>query len=299
MAQSAFDLIDRLEQRADRLAEHTIVAPVLEAGEVRISTLIEQTPYHLDVVDAAPGWWELRPLDDRQARIVGQPLPARVVDYLYQLPAFRVIAVYRLGRHSWLVYPWNAGDARQRGWPTTEATVTRSGTPVPRPMHLVTAPTIRPFDVIVARDLNGQLLYDQYDHRTVWPPLARRSQDNLASEKVWGQDAGDSGGLPQSFGAATSLHRARWEMEKQERERQRQASIETRLQDALAYSGAELRSWDEEGNGFRVRWQVDGEEFSTQIGRDEFVRSAGICLSGRDADYSLSAIVHVMRNRDD
>ena len=71
--------------------------------------------------------------------------------------------------------------------------------------------------------------------------------------------------------------------------------MEGRLRVALEYSGAVLRAWTELGEGYEVVWEHEGEEYRTVIRRDLFVESAGICLSGRDSDYNLSAIVHVMR----
>lgn len=67
-----------------------------------------------------------------------------------------------------------------------------------------------------------------------------------------------------------------------------------RIEAALLYSGATLKAWMERGQGYEVIWEHEGREYRTFIKPDLFAESAGICLSGRDSDYSLSAIVHVM-----
>lgn len=291
------ELIEELEAQASRLGKHRILAPIVEAKQHRVTTLIEGTPYHLRVPRTEPGWWKLRPLSDHEAEVLRKPpMPYEVIGYLEQLPAIRVIAVYRLGERSWLAYPWNAGDARQRGWPSASAPAAPERyVPRPQPLHLVTAPAVRPFDVLVARMLDNTLLYDEYDRRTLWAPLADGLRACL-EKREW---APRIGGLTPELQAVLSLHRHRSLEEEKRRilreEARRRRTLRGRLESALEYSGAQLRAWTELGEGYEVVWEHEGEEYRTVIRPDLFVESAGICLSGRDSDYNLAAIVHVMR----
>jgi len=289
----ALELIAELEAQAARLQEHLILAPITEAKQHQVTTLIEGVPYHLQLPKAEAGWRRLRPLSDHEAEVLPEPpLPYEIIGYLQQLPAIRVVAVYRLGKKSWLVYPWNAGDARQRGWPS--ATPERY-VPQPQPLHLITAPAIRPFDVLVARMLDNLLLYDEYDRRTLWAPLAGELRSCLEKQE-WGPQLA---GLTPELQAVLSLHHHRFLVEEKRRlqreEAERRKTLRGQIESALEYSGAALRAWTERGAGYEVVWQHEGQEYRTLIRPDLFVRSAGICLSGRDSDYSLSAIVHVMR----
>ena len=290
----ALELIEELEAQASRLKEHQVLAPIPEGQQHYVTTLIEGTPYRLSIPEVEPGWWLLRPLSDHEAKVVGEPPPHEIVHYLEQLPAIRVIAVYRLGERSWLVYPWNSGDAFQRGWPSLPSSA-KTRIPQPYPLHLVTAPAVRPFDVVVARMLDGLLLFDEYDRRTLWAPLADELRACLEKQE-WTPRIG---GLTPELRAVLSLHRHRFLEEEKRRilqeEAQRRRTLKGRLESALEYSGARLKAWTERGEGYEVVWEHEGEEYRTLIRPDLFVESAGICLSGRDSDYNLSAIVHVMR----
>ena len=212
----------------------------MEAKQHRVTTLIEGTPYHLRLPRTEPGWWRLRPLSDHEAEVLDEPMPYEIVGYLEQLPAIRVIAIWRLGERSWLVYPWNAGDARQRGWPSAPAPAHERYVPQPRPLHLVTAPAIRPFDVLVARMLDNLLLFDEYDRRTLWAPLADELRSCLEGQE-WEPSIKD---LTPELQAALSLHRHRFLLEEKRRiereEARRRRTLEGRLRSALEYSGAQL-----------------------------------------------------------
>ena len=288
----ARELIEALSAQAARLGEHRILAPIVEAKQHWVTTIIEGTPYRLRLPRAEPGWWRLRPLNDHEAELLDEPMAYEILGYLEQLPAIRVIAVWRLGKWSWLVYPWNAGDASQRGWPPAAH---GRYVPRPRPLHLVTAPAVRPFDVLVARMLDDMLLYDEYDRRTLWAPLADRMRLYL-EKREWEPSNGE---LTPELQAVLSLHHHRFLLEEKRRiereEAQKRATLEGRLRAALEYSGAVLRAWTELGGGYEVVWEHEGERYRTVIRQDLFVESAGICLSGRDSDYNLSAIVHVLR----
>lgn len=288
----ALDLIAELEEKAASLRKHQVLAPIPEGRQFRVTTLIEGIPYHLEIPKVEPGWWLLQPLSDHEAQVVEPPLPYEIIRYLEQLPAMRVIAVYRLGWKSWLVYPWNEGDAHQRGWPSA---ISGQYAPQPRPLHLVTAPAIRPFDVLVVRMLDDLLLYDEHDRRTLWAHLAGELLRRL-ERREWQPRLR---GLTAELEAVLSLHHHRILLEEKRRiereEAERRRTLEGRLQSALEYSGAILRAWTERGQGYEVVWEHEGREYRTVIRPDLFVRSAGVCLSGRESDYNLSAIVHVMQ----
>ena len=290
--EKALELIGELEAQAERLREHRVLAPLPEAKGHRVTTLIEGTPYHFEVPEAQPGWWLLRPLNAHKAEVLGEPLPYEIVRYMEQLPAIRVIAVWRLGQKTWLVYPWNMGDAEQRGWPSASA---GRYVPRPQPLHLVEAPGLKPFHILVARVLDGVLLYDEYDRRTPWALQAAELLICL-EKREWTPKIT---GLTPELRAVLSLHHHRFLLEEKRRiqkeEAQRQRTLEGRLQSALEYSGARLLAWTEHGEGYEVVWEHEGRQYRTLIRPDLFVESAGICLSGRDSDYNLSAIVHVMQ----
>lgn len=292
MSDKAADLIEALAAESRALRDRTILAPIVEGKQAFVHVLIDGQPYRLRVRRPRPGWWLLRPSSDLEADIVGTPLPWQLARYLRDLPAIRVVAVHRLSRSAWLVYPWNAGDAHQRRWPSASS---ERYVPKPRALHLVAAPAVRPFDVLVARALGGLLLFDDYDRRTFWAPLAERLLSCL-EEREWETSLP---GMTAELRAVLSLHHHRFLLEEKRRLEEEAAelrkTLEGRLHAALGYSGARLRAWTERGQGYEVVWEMEGEEYRTVVRPDLFVESAGICLSGRDSDYNITAIVHVLR----
>ncbi len=284
MPKRTLDLIDELAQEGRQLRERIILAPIHEGQQAFVHVLVEGRPYRLKLHKPLPGWWLLQPRSEFEAAILGEPLPWQIVRYLRELPAIRVIVVHRLGRCAWLVYPWNTSDARQRGWPML------GSAPQPQALHLVQG-QVWPFDVVVARMLGGLLLYDELDRRSFWA---------LASAQLRATFQADWTQCP-TVKTATAEMRAVFSLLQNRMRQEEKRALGQRIQSALAYSGAVLKSWTERGQGYEVVWTHEGREYRTTIKRDLFVESAGICLSGRDSDYSLSAIVHVMaeaRRRD-
>ncbi len=306
----AEELASELASEGRAIQGHRIVAPVPTPATRNVATLIHGTPYRLRLPALSPGWYELEVVAEDRAEPTerGEVVPPyRLIQYRRQLDAIRVIAVHRVREHNWLVLPWNNSDARQRGWPLTAPAGRRDrsgtlagrapGVPAPRPCYLTTYP-VRPFDVCVARDFGGHLLFDTLDRRT--PIWQSRTLLDLLRNQDW-QGADEIEGFSPEMRAAFSIHhhhyREQRRIEAERRRAERRRTAQGRLAEALEYSGARMRSMTERGDGYEVTWEVDGEVHRATVRDDTFVDSAGLCLSGRDSDYDLSALVHVVQNR--
>ncbi|HYO92229.1 MAG TPA: hypothetical protein VEQ40_11360 [Pyrinomonadaceae bacterium] len=75
----------------------------------------------------------------------------------------------------------------------------------------------------------------------------------------------------------------------------RYQSDERRLEEALAFGGGRLISFEEQGDCWEVLWATPNEYSHTSIIRkqDLTVVSAGFCLSGQDSDFDLQSLVKV------
>jgi hypothetical protein len=146
------------------------------------------------------------------------------------------------------------------------------------------------FDVISARFDGVRLWFDRIDPRAD-PAAAAYLRRELAS--MADPADLDRPGLTKGQRIAYA-----WEYTRRAEailaERQRRADV--RLTLALAHAGAELRDFVDAGGEWRVTYLVDGRRHTSMIRKDDLtVRSAGICLSGRDGDFDLASLVGVLR----
>ncbi len=274
MKRGAIDLIEKI----GRIQVRPFLAPIPDAGTVVVTTVQEGVRFNYRVT-REPGWWVLH-CDRSAVRQVETPHSMfEVVQYLAALPRFLVIAVHRLRADTWMVVPWNASDAAQRGWPDGE----------PRPLHLV-RDAVRPFDVLVARRLGQTMLYDTLDDGLGTSVVAEAMRNAFDT----GREAVAAAGTPPEMRRAFALlNDYTGALARTEEERSR-APVERQLRWHLAFVGAELLGWNEAGEGYEVRWRYNDREHTVLLRRDFQVASAGICLDGTDLHHNLSSIVGVM-----
>ena len=72
--------------------------------------------------------------------------------------------------------------------------------------------------------------------------------------------------------------------------------IRRRLRESLSHAGANLVDYLERGDGCRVTFTVNGQQFTSSVNKDDLsVQVAGICLSGEDRKFDLGSLVGVLR----
>ena len=274
-------LVDVVEQ----VGSHTpkpFIAPIPDAEVVDVFTLQDGIPYTFKLRAQSPGWWQVVPVSKSWAHLGEVPQSCDILAYLDQLPRFYAICCFRLSERTWLVVPYNASDTAQRGWPNGE----------PRAMHLVRH-AIRPFDVVVTRSLAGTLLYEDLDTRLGnW--LFTESLRFAVEEDSIEPSASTRNDFKNAYQIV--YHRKvelKAEAQRQAIEKQHYTT-EGKLRWQLAFMGANLESWLESGEGYKVTWSHEGERYSMRLRRDKRIASAGICLDRTDSSHNLSSIVAVM-----
>jgi len=269
---SLLDVIDRVSEHVPR----PFIAPIPDAESVSVFVHQDNIPYQFSLRGTEPGWWLLNPNRNGNRAGVGRgAYPHEYLVYLSHLPRFYAIACYRVGDDSWLVVPFNASDANQRGWHNGE----------PQVVHLVRE-SVRPFDVVDARSLAGTLLYN-----TVAPMGMEMSA--LCRGIVWNDEDGN---VNQDWTNAITLitdRIAQIRREQEEQRRREQLSIieaqrknlTDRARFEAEFVGAELVSCTEVGNELEITWEFEGYQHTSRLNRQMRLESAGICLGDYRNEY--------------
>jgi hypothetical protein len=272
------DILNRLEAAERGFLERDILAPVLAGRPVGVrltgvvcTLRVEGAPSGAASGGRLEGWYILRPLALDRARIVRPATLAEARAYLRLFPAARLIVVAR-DQRTWYALPASRGDSRLR---------------IAQPVPLLLAEEgLQPFETVVMR-FDGRLFYyEQRDSRRN-PALAAYLRDALA---VPTPPAGvRTAGLSAEERAAYAWA---WDL-LQEARRDR---VAVRLSEALAHAGAHLRSFLDRDDVYAVTYSVGAERHTSIIRKSDLtVLTAGICLSGRDADFDLASLVGVLR----
>lgn len=297
------DLINKMASAESEFRETTFVAPVVTGGKVRarVGGLVQTfQPRPADF----SGWGVFRPVDSRTAELVEEaPLPL-VAEYLRLFKPLRVILATPLPERTWLAYPANEGDMRQR-WKTAQ----------PVAVRLVDEGAT--FETAIVHDVGGTWWFAETDRRAD-PMPAERLREALREATL--PDNVAFPGLTPEMATAYDLaaqydddflHIRSEEAERRWREDQRRwtearphrrpgRSDEARLRQALALGGGALDDFTDRGEYWLVTWRTSaGDIHTSAIGKGDLtVVSSGICLSGQDRDFDLQSLVGVIEQRE-
>jgi len=264
-----------------RFAEYKprpFIAPLPIKGRVETFIMQDGVPLHYTVQNEVPGWWEIMPYKNH-ARVSDSASITKIMQYRELLPRFYSIACIPSGQNEWLVVPFNAADASQRGWRNGE----------PKQVYLVDE-TIEPFDVIITRSLAGLLLYDSLDYRqNVEMSGEMREIVNKKTDRFFTRDWANAFRIISDW------------MVKAEQEakakliQDKLAKTQDRMKFMLEFMGAKLISSEKKGKGYKVTWEApDGHTYKMGVREDGHISVAGFCLAGTDDQHNLSSIVQVM-----
>ena len=275
---SILHLIDQVAAAERRVARVPVLAPVVPGGRVhvRVDGLISSFR-PADV--RREGWGVFHLAPDESAVWTRTARPAETGRYLKALRPVRMRLIRPLQDRTWLAVPAFRPDADLFGDPL--------------PVHLVGR--ARPFASILAG----------WDGSTCWHAGPdRRADPRRAAALRLALDADSrpdtlrlSGLTPEdrvAYGCA-------WKMGRTARARRDAARAETRLRGALRRGGGSLDGYADRGQAWAVRWTTAGGEARASLIRktDLAVLSAGLCLSDRDDDFDLTALVGVVERRPD
>jgi hypothetical protein len=269
-------ILNQLATQEAKLLDTQFLAPCVRNGRVRTRAggmvyTFKPKPRNFE------GWGIFQPVNEKIVRVVDEPSLPQMAEYLQLLIPMRLQLAHVLQGQTWLAYPVNESDAKQR-----------TGVAKPVPVHLVTEGS--QFEPIVAR----------WDGHSWWFEEIDRRADPLPSEEL--KAAFKKLILPFEvrFKGMTPEMQTVYELAAQNlKDFDPKVRNEKRLQQALKMGGGELQDFRDRDDYWLVEWTSrTGERHSSAIAKNDLtVISAGICLSGEDRNFDLQSLVGVVEDR--
>ncbi|QSJ15328.1 hypothetical protein JYQ62_26245 [Nostoc sp. UHCC 0702] len=270
-------LINQIASAEAQLSATQFLAPCVKGGQVR--TRVAGMVYTFTPKPSKfEGWGIFQPVDQKTAKVVEEADLPQIAEYLQNFPQIRLRLAHRSQRQTWLAYPVNEADMRQR---------LRVIKPIA--VHLVTEGVA--FEQIISR-WNGQSCwFEEIDRRT--DPAIVESLQTALKQLIPAEEL--------QFKGITPEIRTVYELATKQIDGFTQPQQdEKRLRKALQMGGGELRQFHDRGDYWTVDWTTtDGVRHSSAIAKTDLtVISSGICLSGRDRDFDLQSLVGVMEQQE-
>ncbi|MBL1201407.1 MAG: hypothetical protein FWK04_20570 [Nostoc sp. GBBB01] len=272
-----FKLINEIANVEAQLCNTQFLAPCVKGGRVR--TRVAGMVYTFRPKPSKfEGWGIFQPVDEKTATVVEEADLPQIAEYLQHFPQIRLRLVRQLGGQTWLAYPVNEADVRQR-------------LQVVKPMaiHLVTEGTT--FDQIIARWNGHSCWFEEIDRRT--DPIIVETLQSAVKQLVQVGELHFKGVTPE---IRTVYELATAQIDGFHQPQQ----DEKRLRKALHMGGGELKQFQDRGDYWTVDWTTaDGVRHSSAIAKTDLtVISSGICLSGYDGDFDLQSLVGVIEQQE-
>ncbi len=269
-------ILSQLAAIEAELLNTQFLAPCVRGGRVRIRVgsmvyTFQPQPQNFE------GWAIFKPVNEKIAAVVGEPSLPQLIEYLQLLVPVRLHLACVLQGQTWLAYPVNESDAKQR-----------IGVAKPVPVYLVTEGS--QFEPIVARWDGDRLWFEEIDRRA--DPLLSENLKIALKKLILPQEVRFKGMTPEMRTVYELVSRNIKDFDPKIRDKQR-------LQQALKTGGGELRDFDDRQDYWLVEWTSgSGEHHTSAIAKNDLtVMSAGICLSGDDMKFDLQSLVGVVEDR--
>ena len=270
-------LINQIAIAQAQLSTTQFLAPCVKGGRVR--TRVAGMVYTFSPKPSKfEGWGIFQPVDEKTATVVKEADLPQIAEYLQHFLQIRLRLAHPLQKQTWLAYPVNEADMRQR------FKVVK-----PIAIHLVTEGVT--FEQVIARWNGHSYWFEEVDRRSdlaiVETLQSALKQLTPASEL--------------QFKGITPEIRTLYELATRRIEGLTQPQQdEKRLKKALRMGGGSLNQFHDRGDYWTVDWTTaDGVRHTSAIAKaDLTVVSSGICLSGRDRDFDLQSLVGVMEQQE-
>jgi hypothetical protein len=264
--------LDRLTKEEDQFLASRFLAPVIRGRKVQVRIAGIRCQLHVTPEDFQ-GWGLFRPLSHSAAVL---DRPARLAErrrYLDLLPGLSAVLCRQDGA-DWLAVPDQADNRFEIAGMAC--------------VHV--AAEVDLFDTVRVGFDGSSFWFDQVEPRTD-PGISTYLRQNL-SRMVDPQRLSRPGLTAQQIAGYAIAYAERIRQTMADKRHQ----AEYRLVGALRHAGARLNDFAERGDVYRVSYEVDGSRHTSVVRKDDLtIQSAGICLSGEDANFDLHSLVGVLR----
>jgi hypothetical protein len=272
-----FKLINQIAIAEAQLHTTQFLAPCVKGGRVR--TQVAGMSYTFTPKPSKfEGWGIFQAVDEKTATVVEEADLPQIVEYLQHFSQIRLRLAHQLRGQTWLAYPVNEVDMRQR------LKIVK-----PLAVHLVTEGVT--FEQIIVRWNGHSSWFEEIDRRT--DPVIVETLQSAVKQLIPAEELQFKGMTPEIL-TVYELATRRIEGFTQPQQ------DEKRLRKALQMGGATLTQFHDRSDYWTVDWTTaDGVRHSSAIAKTDLtVVSSGICLSGRDRDFDLQSLVGVMEKQE-
>jgi hypothetical protein len=269
-------IINQLAAQEGKLLDTQFLAPCVGGGRVRTRIYgmiytFKPKPRNFE------GWGIFQPVNEKIAAVVDEPNLPQLAEYLQLFVPIRLQLAHVLQGQSWLAYPVNESDVKQR-----------IGFAKPVAVHLVSEGL--QFEPIVARWDGHSWWFEEIDRRA--DPMASEELRSALKQLTFPEEVHFKGMTPEMRTVYELVTRNLKDFDPKVQD-------ERRLQRALKMGGGELRDFRDRDDYWLVEWTSGtGERHSSAIAKNDLtVMSSGICLSGEDMKFDLQSLVGVVEDK--
>ena len=268
-----FKTIARLAKAEEQFLAARFLAPVIAGGKTQVRIDGVRCQMAVEPGDLS-GWGIFRPISHARAKMERAAKLSERRRYAQLLPNVGFILLEPIDDHRWLALMAQPYDS-----------VAVDDLAL---VHLVE--DAEPFDMVSACFDGQRFWFVDFDSRHD-PAASAYLREALVNKRL--PREADRRGLSAQHRVAYAFAYERQAAREIEHARR---SKEGRVRSALEHAGAKLQNLAESDGAFRVTFTVDGRRHTSVVGKDNLgVWSAGVCLSGMDAQFDLASLVSVLR----
>lgn len=270
MPVDVLDIISKLGEKEQKITSLEFVSPIFFNDTV--VTRVDGLVYKFTIPKAAPGWYKIRPVDQDTAKIVGEADFMERERYLKHLGKLRVTLALKRDK-VFLAVP---DKANKYGLPSNELF------PV-----LLYDDSVLNFDRVLAR----------YDGANLWFEGVDISNDPMKAEYLRDSLEKFIDAKKIKFSNLTFEEKLAYTIRTTFDKRFLEDRKEVSIKNDVEHAGGRFVRFVERSDHYSVTYQVDGEEFTSHISKDDrrMVIAAGICLAGNDHRFDLRSLITVVR----